>query len=155
MPFENPPDAVAVAALEADDAEDPVDLHAPVARQDREPRVELQHLAGGQPRLVAEQLGQVADATPRRAVAERPAEDRPVALGRPREAEQQLDRRRLAGAVRAEQAEHLAAVDAQVEGIEGDRRAVGLAEAADVDGGIGHGRAGAPGSQGGDDAVTA
>ena len=81
-----------------------------------EPGVELEDLAGAEPGLVAEQLGQVADPPPRRAVAERRAEDRAAAAGRAGEAEQQLDRGRLAGAVRPEEAEDLAGVDAPSSG---------------------------------------
>ena len=46
------------APAEADEREDALDLGAPARRrQPREPRVEVQDLAGGEPRLVAEQLG--------------------------------------------------------------------------------------------------
>src|SRR5262249_7888033 len=47
------------------------------------------------------------------------AEDERLALGGEQEAEQELDRRRLARAVRAEQAEDLALADLDVEGAEG------------------------------------
>jgi len=52
---------------------------------------------------------------------------------RPVEAEQQSDRRRLAGAVRAEIAVHLALVDRQVETVEGHRLAVALRQARGMD----------------------
>ena len=110
MPFEKPAVAVVGAVGEADDAEDALDLRlAALRRQPGELRVEHQDLAGRQPRLVAEQLGQVADPPARLAVADRPAQHLAVARGRPREAEQQLHRGRLAGAVGPEEAEHLAA----------------------------------------------
>ena len=52
----------------------------------------------------------------------------PAAGRRAGEAEQQLDRGRLAGAVRTEEPEHLARLDADVERLERDGRAVGLAQ---------------------------
>ena len=54
----------------------------------------------------------------RLAVAQRRAEDLPRAGGRADEAEQQLDGRRLAGAVGAEQTDQLAAADGQAEAFE-------------------------------------
>ena len=89
--------------------------------------VEREHLAGAQPRLVAEQLGQVADAPARLPVAERCAEHgAAVAGGRPGETEQQLDRGGLARAVRPEEAEHLAALDAHRQPGQGRRPPVAL-----------------------------
>ena len=82
--------------------------------------METQDFAGMEPRLVAELLGQVADGRPRPAVAQRRAEDLARAGARSHEAEQQLDGRGLAGAVRAEQADQLAASDGQAEPVEGD-----------------------------------
>ena len=75
-----------------------------------QPDVQVEHLGGGEPRLVAEELGQVAD--PRCATAGRPT-GRPSsstspASGRTRPSSI-LMTRGLAGAVGAEQAEHLAA----------------------------------------------
>jgi hypothetical protein len=59
-------------------------------------------------------LRQIADARLRLHVARRMAEDLDVALGGIQQAEQQLDRRGFAGAVRAEQAEHLAAPHVEI-----------------------------------------
>ena len=73
--------------------------------------VERQHLARLEPRLVAEQLRQVADLAAGREVAHRGAEHLGGARRRAGQPEQQLDGRRLAGAVRTEEAEDLAAPD--------------------------------------------
>src|SRR5262249_23540224 len=51
----------------------------------------------------------------------------------------QPDRRRLAGAVRADQAEHLAAIDRQRQLVDGDRRAVPFADLLERDDRFGHG----------------
>ncbi len=127
------------AVGEADEGEDPLDLRAPVLpRQPGELRVEGQHLARGQPGLVAEQLGQIAHAASRLAVADRAAEDLARPCRRPREPEEELDRRGLAGAVGTEEAEHLARVDAEVEVVEGDGPAVDLAQAMGLDRGGRH-----------------
>ncbi len=58
--------------------------------------VEGQDLAGAQPGLVAEQLGQVADPRASQPVAERRPEDAPGPAGRAGQAEHELDRRGLA-----------------------------------------------------------
>ena len=58
---------------------------------------------------------------------------RPEPGARSREAEQQLDGRRLAGAVRAEQTDQLAASDGQAEAVEGGRPPVRLGDAVEVD----------------------
>ena len=94
-----------------------------------EPGVQLEDLPRAQPRLVAEELGQVADLAPRRTIAERRAEDCRVAAGRARKPEEQLHRRRLACPVRTEEAEDLARLDAQGQ----------------VDQGIGSSRSASPG----------
>ena len=86
-----------------------------------------------EPRLVAELLGQVADGRPRPAVAQRRAEDLARAGARSHEAEQQLDGRRLAGSVRAEQTDQLAASDGQAEVLEGGCPPVRLGDAHEVD----------------------
>ena len=98
--------------------------------------VEGEHLTGVEPRLVAEQLGQVADPAPR--VARSPSgapSTRPDARGRAGEPEQELDRGRLARAVRAEEADQLAATDAQVEAVERGRPTERLDDAVELDGG--------------------
>src|SRR5260370_27630334 len=58
-----------------------------------------EHLARGQPALVAKQLRQVTDLAARLQVPDRPAQQRALAGGGFEQAEQQLDRGRLAGAV--------------------------------------------------------
>ncbi len=58
--------------------------------------------------------------------------------GRAHEAAGDLRQRRLAGAVGTEQADELALADAQVDTVEGDGRAVGLAQAGGEEG-VGHG----------------
>ena len=80
-----------------------------------------QHLAGGQPALEAEQLGQVADLPPGLPVPGRRAQHHGLAAGRPGQAEQQLDRRGLARPVRAEEPEDLAALDGHRQPGERDR----------------------------------
>ena len=74
-----------------------------------EPDVQVQHLGGGQPRLVAEQLGQVPDGAAGPRIGRPPAEQQHLAGVGPDEAQQHLDDAGLPGAVGAEQAEHLAA----------------------------------------------
>ena len=89
-----------------------VRLPAPARpRQSGQFAVEGKDLARGHPALVAEQLGQIPDPAPRPYVAERRPQDRAAAGRRARQAQQQLHGRRLAGAVRAEEAEDLAAAD--------------------------------------------
>ena len=130
---------VAGAVGEPGEPEDAVDLGlAALGGQPAELRVQRQHLVRGQPGLVAEQLGQVADPPPRLAVADGPAEHLAGPGGRTREPEQELDGRRLAGAVGAEEAEHLAGLDAEVERVEADGPAVDLAQAVGLDGEGGH-----------------
>src|SRR6266851_2773579 len=67
-----------------------------------------EHLARGEPALVAKQLGQVADLAARLQVPDRPAQQRALAGGGFEKAEQQLDRGRLARAVGSEKPEDLA-----------------------------------------------
>jgi hypothetical protein len=65
--------AVVGAGVEAGEREDAVDLGSPGARRHARQRgVEREHLSGGQPGLIAEQLGQVADPAAGRPVAQRP-----------------------------------------------------------------------------------
>ena len=112
MPFEKRADGVVGPVGQADVAQRRVDRRpaTPVRRRRPrdEPGVQLEHLPGAQPGLVAEQLGQVAD--PRRVapIAERRPEHGARAAGRAGQAEQQLDRGRLARAVGPEEAEDLA-----------------------------------------------
>ena len=122
-------DDVLGAVGQADELEGRVDRSGPVrARQAGQVAVQRQHLPGPHPRLIAEQLGEVADPSPRRQVAERRAEDAAAAAARAGQAEQQLDDRRLARAVRAEQAEHLAALDGHRQAVEGAHASVLLGE---------------------------
>ena len=131
---------VAVPPGQPDQRQHPVHLGAAArGRQAREARVQVQHLAGGQPGLVAEQLRQVPDPPACVPVAQRAAQHGPAPARRPGQAEQQLDGRRLAGAVGAQEAEHLARRHADVERVEGDGGPVGLAQAMGLDGGVGHG----------------
>ena len=122
-------DEVLGAVGQADELEGRVDRCGPVrARQVGQVAVQRQHLPGAHPRLIAEQLGEVADPSPRRQVAERRAEDAAAAAARTGQAEQQLDDRRLARAVGAEQAEHLAALDGHRQAVEGAHASVLLGE---------------------------
>ena len=142
------PDLLAVALREV--ADRPVELQGePLAQlvaeavvgaaaQARE-RVEL--LAGGHPVVQPQLAGEVADPAPRLdalAPGVEPEHGR-AARRRVDQVEQEPDRRALARPVRAEIAEHLAALDAQVEP---DERAglslVGLGEPAGLDGRRGH-----------------
>jgi len=95
--------------------------------------VERQDLPGVQPRLVPEELGEVPDPSPGGAIAERCAEDATGARGRSGEAEQQLDGRRLAGAVWPEQADEFAPPDGQAQPGERGRPAVRLDDAVELD----------------------
>src|SRR5215469_13414640 len=96
--------------------------------------VQDQHLACGQPALEAEQLRQVADPLAGLQVPGGRAQDHGLAAGRPDQAEQQLDRGGLARAVRAEEAEDLAALDGHRQARERYRAAVTLAQLDRVDG---------------------
>ena len=102
-------------------------------RQARQLGVEVEDLAGPQPGLVAEELGEVADPPPDGAVAERRAEDRPGPRRRRGQPEQQLDGRRLARAVGPEEADELAAADGQVDAVEGDRASRSAWDVAELD----------------------
>ena len=79
--------------------------------------VELEALAHGQPRLGARLLQDGADAVAPGGVAVRrvDAEHADLAVGARAEALEDLDRRRLAGAVRPEEGEDLAALDLEVD----------------------------------------
>ena len=63
-------------------------------------------------------LGKIADAPFDAQIADRAAEDLGAAVGWKHELYQQLERGRLAGAVRAEEAEHLAGPDLEREAVE-------------------------------------
>jgi hypothetical protein len=91
--------------------------------------VQPQHLGGGEPRLVPEELRQVPDPGPRLRVARRPSQQQHLTGVGPDEAEQHLDRAGLAGTVRAEQTQHLAAPDAERHVVDRGPPSVPLAQA--------------------------
>jgi hypothetical protein len=95
--------------------------------------VQLDDLSGPQPRLISEQLGEVADVAPRASIAQRRAEDGPVTTRSPRQPEQQLHRGGLPGAVGAEETEDLTRLDAQGEVDQRISVAVALRETVGVD----------------------
>ena len=74
----------------------------------RQADVEDQHLGRAQPRLVPEELRQVADAGPGGRIGRRPPEEHHLARIGVDQAEEHLDHRGLAGAVRTEQPDDLA-----------------------------------------------
>ena len=139
MPFEKPPvRSSARSARPASPRTRSISCPPALRRQARQLGVQHQDLVGREPGLVAEQLGEVADAPARLAVPDRSPEHLAVARGPPRQPEEQLDGGGLARAVRPEEAEHLAGLDAQVERLEPDGVPVHLAQALGLDGG-GHG----------------
>jgi len=75
--------------------------------------VEGQHLASTQPRLVPEELRQVADAGARGRIGRGPPEEHHLSRLGVHEAEEHLDHRGLPGAVRTEQPDHLPAAHLQ------------------------------------------
>src|SRR6185436_6295721 len=87
-----------------------------------QPPVVVEQLLGGEVVVEVRVLGKVADAAPDRDVAERAAEDLGLAAGRKHQLHEQLERRRLAGAVRAQEAEDVAGGDVDGQAIE---RAIG------------------------------
>ena len=102
-------------------------------RQMGQLRMQVQDLPRPEPRLVAEQLGQIADPLPHDPVPEGGAQHPPGAGARPGETEKQLDGRRLARAVRPEQAHQLAAPDGEIQAVERHRPAVTLDDALELD----------------------
>ena len=89
------------------------------ARRDLEQAsIELKGLFGVQELVKVRLLGQVADPLVLGDVRRRFVEDQRLALGREQQAEQQLDRRGLPGAVGPEQAEDLAAMHLEVKCLE-------------------------------------
>ena len=105
---------------------------APLAPRDvEEPREPGDVLAARERRLDRELLGDVADQPPHghprsRDVA---SEHRHRSLLHRQERVEHADRRRLSGAVRPEQPEHLAGLDAQVDPVDGDVLAEAVAKA--------------------------
>ena len=104
-------------------------------RHVREPGMQREDFTGGQPGLVPEELGQVADLRADGSVAEGSSKDAARAPGGSGQAQQQLDRRRLARTVRPEETDELAAPDGQAEPVEGGRAAKGLDDPVELDGG--------------------
>ena len=80
-----------------------------------------------------EVLGQVANPPARGRIVDRPIEQGSAPGGRPRQPEQDLDRGRLAGSVRTEEAEDLTRLDGQGEVVEGNPTAELLAEPGRLD----------------------
>ena len=108
-----------LGGAQADHVDQPVDPLGPLGRRDLEqPAVEVERLLGVQELVEVRLLGQVADPLVLGDVGRRLVEDQRVALGREEQAEQELDRGRLARAVGPEQAEDLAPVDLEVERLE-------------------------------------
>ena len=97
----------------------------------REPLVQREQLVRRVPAGEAKQLGEVAHLPPRVERAGAGAADLGPSAGRPDEPAGDLDQRRLARPVRAEQADELALVDLEVDPAERGRRAVALLERAD------------------------
>ena len=115
---------------ERDELEQPLALRSTAARAG-EPLVQLEHLVRRVPAGEAEELCEVAE---RRARGTR-ARPRACDLGRAarlaHEPDRDLHERRLAGAVRAEQAEQLALADLEIDALERLHRAVAFRETAD------------------------
>ena len=119
--------------LEALDQRVPIRAVGPAVQ----PREELERLRAGQRRPQERLAGDVGDAAVRRhrlAPGVDP-EQLGATRGRPVQAEQQPDRRRLARAVRPEVAVHLALGDLKVERVERERVAVALGQLGGADGG--------------------
>src|SRR2546423_499363 len=134
--------AIARAVTQPDGVDHGLDLVFPArARQRRELAVQREHLLGGEPALVPEKLGKVADVASSPEVADRLAEEPPLARSRPQQAEEELDGGGLAGAVGAEKTEHLAARHGHRETGQRDCTAEALGQLDGFDGGGGGGRA--------------
>ena len=130
-----PPDSVrtrlAAFSREPDDVDDLVDR----ARRGVEAGVHLEHLARGEIRVEAARLQHDADARPelRAAVGRIEAEHADVAAVALAVPLEDLDRRRLARAVRSEDRQHFALGDAEAEVANGGDTAVRLAQTPDLD----------------------
>ena len=94
-------------------------LPAVDARKAEKPREIREELFGREVVVEVRVLGKVADALPRRDVANRPAQDLGTARRRENQLHQQLERRRLTGAVGTEEAEDLARLDLERQAVEG------------------------------------
>ena len=126
-------DAAVGGVRERDELEQALPLGGAAARAG-EPLVQLEHLVGRVPAGEAEQLGEVAERRPRRARSGARARDLGVAAGRAHEPDGDLHERRLAGAVRAEQADQLPLADLQIDTFQRFDGAVALRETADGEG---------------------
>ena len=105
------------------------DAVAALRRRDAaEPAVKIHELGRREPIVESKILGKESDPPPDGDVARRRAEDERAAASRFDEAEQHLDRRALAGAVRSEKAEDLAASDGEREAANRHARSEHLAE---------------------------
>src|SRR5207247_10500429 len=109
------PAEVSGALRETDDREDLIGGRpAATALEAQQLGVQQEHLPGGHPGLVAEELRQVADLRAGRPVAQRGTEDLARSAARPRQTEKQLHGGRLAGAVGAQEAEDIVSADSNV-----------------------------------------
>jgi hypothetical protein len=120
IPFENFPQLKTPFPADPDFVEQAAGAGAPFGRaaDAEEARVIDQQFFGGEVVVEVGILRQVADAALDRQIAERPAEDLGAAPGREHQLHQQLQRRRLAGAVGSEETEHLAGFHVQRQPIE-------------------------------------
>src|SRR5438105_6659376 len=84
----------------------------------RHPAEDRQRLPRGQVVRDLVPLGEIPDAAPALGIGDREPADARAAGGRGGQAEEDFDRRRLAGAVRAEQAEELAGTDRDIDPVE-------------------------------------
>ena len=134
MPFDIASTRVARASLSSTSSSSSRALAGTAARAG-ERLVEREQLVGRQPVGEAEQLGEVADRPSRAGRAGGRSLDLGRALGRAHEPAGDLRERRLAGAVRAEQAEQLAALDLEVDAGERDGGAVALGQPVAGEGG--------------------
>jgi len=129
-------DLVVLAADQADDFQHLRDaLAAAGGGHVEEGAVEVEQAGAGVVVGEAVVFGQVTDAAADRGGAGRLVEHEGGAVGRPDDAEQHLDERGLAGAVLAQQAEDLAALDGQRDAPEGLDLAVGFDEVVGSDDG--------------------
>ena len=126
--------AVVAAPAQARPVEDLGDARRRSAALEARPAgVQLEQRRAGQPIVKAEVLGQVADPPAGLGIASSLSEQARLAAGRRNQAEQDLDRRRLAGAVGAQKAEDFTGLDGEVQPVQRDLAAVLLAESDRLD----------------------
>src|SRR5581483_5362578 len=123
-------DAAVRRVGEGDEVEQAAALGGSAARPG-EALVQLEHFVGAVPAGEAEELREVAERCARGARAGTGADDLGAAARRPDEADGDLHERRLAGAVRAEQADELALLDFEVDAFQRVDGAEALAELPD------------------------